>query len=272
VEELLAIPASECIRCSAKEGIGIEEILEAVVQRVPAPAGDPGAPTRALIFDSHFDTYLGIIAYVRVMDGAVRPGARARLMATGAEFEVAGVGVFAPEMRPTDELQTGEVGFLHGGIKSIGECRVGETVTAAARPAVEPLPGYKQVKPMVFCGLWPVDSDEYPDLREALSKLQLNDSSLGYEPESSAALGFGFRCGFLGLLHSEIIQERLEREFDLDLIATSPSVIYRVTTTDGQVHEIDNPTHWPAVNKIQSIAEPFVHATVIAPSEYVGTC
>src|SRR5436309_2139832 len=228
VEELLAIPASECIRCSAKEGIGIEEILEAVVQRVPPPAGAPHAPTRALIFDSHFDTYLGIIAYVRVVDGAVRLGTRVRLMATGAEFEVAGVGVFAPEMRPTDELQTGEVGFLHGGIKSIGECRVGDTVTAAQRPATVPLPGYKQVKPMVFCGLYPVDSDEYPDLREALSKLQLNDSSLSYEPESSAALGFGFRCGFLGLLHSEIVQERLEREFDLGLIATCPSVVYQV--------------------------------------------
>src|SRR5207248_1362927 len=272
VEELLAIPASECIRCSAKEGIGIEEILEAVVQRVPAPAGDFTAPTRALIFDSHFDTYLGIIAYVRVVDGAIRPGTRARLMATGTDFEIAGVGVFAPEMRPTGELKTGEVGFLHGGIKSIGECRVGDTVTDAARPAAGPLPGYKQVKPMVFCGLYPVDSDEYPELREALSKLQLNDSSLSYEPESSAALGFGFRCGFLGLLHSEIVQERLEREFDLDLIATCPSVVYQVKTTDGKLMEIDNPVNWPPTPRIESVAEPYVEATVIAPSEYVGTC
>jgi GTP-binding protein LepA len=272
VEEILAIPASECIRASAKEGIGIDEILEAVVQRVPSPKGDPEAPLRALIFDSHFDTYLGIIAYVRVVDGVLRPGMQARLMATGSTFDVSGVGVFAPEMRPVGQLTTGEVGYVHGGIKSIGECRVGDTITGASPPAAQPLPGYKQVKPMVFCGLYPVNGEDYPDLREALNKLQLNDSSLSFEPETSAALGFGFRCGFLGLLHSEIIQERLEREFDLDLIATSPSVVFRVTTTDGKAMEIDNPVNWPPTSRIASVAEPYVDATIISPSEFVGTC
>jgi GTP-binding protein LepA len=272
IEEILAIPASECIRCSAKEGIGIDDILEAVVARVPPPLGCSEAPLRALIFDSHFDTYLGIIGYVRVVDGALRPGLRARLMATGTEFEVSGVGVFAPELRPVKQLDTGEVGYVHGGIKSIGECRVGDTITEAARPAREPLPGYKQVKPMVFCGLYPVQGEAYADLKEALSKLQLNDGSLSFEPETSAALGFGFRCGFLGLLHSEIVQERLEREFDLELIATCPSVVYRVTSTDGRVQEIDNPVNWPPTARIASVAEPYVDAMVISPAEYIGPC
>jgi GTP-binding protein LepA len=273
VEETLAIPGEECILASAKEGIGVDEILEAIVERVPTPTGDPDAPLRALIFDSHFDSYVGIVAYVRVVDGCLRPGQKVRMMATGREFEVHGVGVFAPDMRPTEGLDSGQVGFVHAGIKSIGDCRVGDTITAAGNGAAkEPLPGYKQVKPMVFCGLYPVVGEDYPDLREALGKLQLNDASLSYEPETSAALGFGFRCGFLGLLHSEIVQERLEREFDLDLIATSPSVVYRVHTMDGKFHEIDNPAHWPPTPKIVKIEEPYVDATVITPKEYVGTC
>jgi GTP-binding protein LepA len=273
VEESLAIPREECILASAKEGIGIPEILEAVVARVPPPKGDPALPLRALIFDSHFDSYVGIVAYVRVVDGSVVAGQKIRMMATGREWEVTGVGVFQPEMRPTGRLDAGETGFIHCGIKSIGDCRVGDTLTGAgASGAREALPGYKQVKPMVFCGLYPVVGEDYPDLREALQKLQLNDSSLTFEPETSAALGFGFRCGFLGLLHSEIVQERLEREADLDLIATSPSVIYRVSTADAKVLEIDNPADWPPVPKIERIEEPYVAATVITPKEYVGTC
>ncbi len=273
VEETLAIPQEECILASAKEGIGVKEILEAVVQRVPPPKGDPDAPLRALIYDSHFDPYLGIVAYVRVVDGSLRPQQKIRMMSTGREFEVTGVGVFKPHMQPASGLGAGQVGFVHAAIKSIGDCRVGDTITGVGdQRASEMLPGYKQVKPMVFCGLYPVVGEDYPDLREALGKLQLNDSSLTYEPETSAALGFGFRCGFLGLLHSDVIQERLEREFDLDLIATSPSVIYRVTTTDGKVHEIDNPANWPQVQKIASITEPYVDATVITPKHYVGTC
>jgi GTP-binding protein LepA len=273
IEEALAIPREECILASAKQGIGIPEILEAIVERIPPPTGDLDAPLRALIYDSHFDPFVGIVAYIRVIDGSIKPGQKIRMMASGREFDVAGVGVFGPEMRPTDGLAAGQVGFLHASVKAVGDCRVGDTITLAGHGAAsEPLPGYKQVKPMVFCGLYPVVGEDYADLREALGKLQLNDSSLSYEPETSAALGFGFRCGFLGLLHSEIIQERLEREFDLDLIATSPSVIYRVTTSDSKVHEIDNPAHWPPVPKIEKIEEPYVDATVITPKEYVGTC
>ncbi len=273
MEEALAIPREECILASAKEGIGVEAILEAVVERIPPPRGNPDAPLRALIFDSHFDPYVGIVAYVRVVDGHIRPGQRIRMMSTGREFEVAGVGVFRPDMTPTDRLAAGEVGFVYAGIKAIGDCRVGDTITwAGPTTAAEPLPGYKPVKPMVFCGLYPVDGEQFADLREALAKLQLNDAALTFEPETSAALGFGFRCGFLGLLHSEIVQERLEREFDLELIATSPSVVYRVTTTDGKVHEIDNPAHWPAPNRIARVEEPYVDATIITPKEYVGTC
>ncbi len=273
VEETLTIPREECILCSAKEGIGVPEILEAIVAQVPSPRGDPDAPLRALIYDSHFDAYLGIVAYVRVVDGSLRAGTKIRMLATGKEFEISGVGVFRPDMRPTPTLEAGEVGFVHAAIKSVGECRVGDTITAAgAHGAKQPLPGYKQVKPMVFCGLYPVVGEDYTDMREALGKLQLNDSSLTYEPETSAALGFGFRCGFLGLLHSEIIQERLEREFDLDLIATSPSVIYRVTDIAESVHEIDNPANWLPTTKILKIEEPYVDATVITPKDYVGTC
>jgi GTP-binding protein LepA len=272
IEEVLAIDATECIPASAKEGIGVHEILEAVVRRIPPPGGRLDAPLRALIFDSHFDSYVGIVAYVRVVDGRLRPGQKIRMMATGREFEVLGVGTFRPEMTPVQELRAGEVGYVTAGIKAVGECRVGDTITDAIAGASEPLPGYKRVKPMVFCGLYPVDGEQYPDLREALAKLQLNDAALSFEPETSAALGFGFRCGFLGLLHSEIVQERLEREFELSLIATSPSVVYRVTRTDGRVEEIDNPTHLPGANQIARIEEPYVEATIIAPKEYVGTC
>ncbi len=272
IEETLLIDGRECLEASAKQGIGIEEILEAIVARVPAPTGETSGPLRALIFDSHFDPYVGIIAYVRVIDGTLRPGMHIRMMSSGFETEVDGVGVFTPEMFATDRLQTGEVGFVHAGIKQIGDCRVGDTVTDASNPAVKPLPGYKQVKPMVFCGLYPVDGDQFPDLREALSRLQLNDAALSFEPETSAALGFGFRCGFLGLLHNEIIQERLEREFNLELVATSPSVVYRITLTDGTVQEIDNPTRWPDTGRIAKVEEPYVLATIIAPTAYVGTC
>jgi GTP-binding protein LepA len=272
IENVLTIPAEECLLASAKAGIGTTEILEAVVQRIPPPTGRPEAPLRALVFYSHFDPYLGIVAYIRVVDGTILPGQRIRMMATGREFEVSGVGVFGPQMSGVAKLTTGEVGYMTASIKTVGECRVGDTITGADRPATEPLPGYKQAKPMVFCGLYPVDSDEYPDLREALQKLQLNDASLTFEPETSAALGFGFRCGFLGLLHSEIVQERLEREADLSLIATSPSVVYRVTRTDGTVLEIDNPTNLPPVTLIDKIEEPYVQATIIAPTEFVGGC
>jgi GTP-binding protein LepA len=272
IEDVLAIEASECILASAKAGIGTHEILEAIVHRVPPPSGDPAAPLRALVFDSHFDSYVGIVAYVRVVDGTLRPGMKIRMMATGREFEVTAVGTFRPEMTAVADLKAGEVGYVTAGVKTVGECRVGDTITDATRPARQPLPGYKRAKPMVFCGLYPVDADQYPDLREALQKLQLNDAALTFEPETSAALGFGFRCGFLGLLHSEIVQERLEREFELSLIATSPSVVYRVTRTDAKVIEIDNPTNLPPSNHIEKIEEPYVDAMVIAPTEFVGTC
>ncbi len=272
IEETLLLEATDCIPASAKMGLGIEEILEAVVHKIPAPSGNPDAPLRALIFDSHFDPYLGIIAYVRVVDGELRPGMKVRMMASGHDADVTGVGLFTPEMIATPLLESGQVGFVHASIKSIGECRVGDTMTERQRPAETPLPGYVQVKPMVFCGLYPVDSDQFPELREALSKLQLNDGALAFEPETSAALGFGFRCGFLGLLHSEIIQERLEREFNIDLVATSPSVVFRVTQTDGTVQQIDNPTRWPDAGRIEKVEEPFVRATIMTPSDFVGTC
>ena len=272
IAEILLIDESECLLVSAKEGIGIEDVLEAVVDRVSSPDGERGAPLRAMVFDSHFDPYLGIIAYVRVVDGVIKPGTRMRMMASGREAEVAGVGVFAPQMQPTSGLKAGQVGFVHAGIKAIGHCRVGDTITEASQPAEAPLAGYKQVKPMVFCGLYPVDSDRFTDLREGLLRLQLNDAALAFEPETSAALGFGFRCGFLGLLHSEIVQERLEREFDLDLIATSPSVVYRLTLVDGSVAYIENPTHWPKAGRISKVEEPFILATILVPSQYMGTC
>jgi len=272
IEETLMIDGSEAIPASAKEGIGINRILEAVIERVPPPSGNEANPLRALVFDSHFDPYLGIIGYVRVVDGCLKPGMQIRMMASGYETEIAGVGIFSPEMTGCEALHAGQVGFFHAGIKEIGLCRVGDTLTEARRPAAAALPGYKQVKPMVFCGLYPADNDRFSDLREALSKLHLNDAALTYEPETSAALGFGFRCGFLGLLHSEIIQERLEREFDLELVATAPSVVYRITRTDGTVELIDNPARWPSAGEIKLVEEPFVRAVILTPETYVGPC
>ncbi len=270
IENILALDPSEAILASAKEGIGTEEILEAVVHKIPPPRGNPNRPLRALIFDSHFDPYLGVVVYIRVVDGVVRPGMRIRFMSTGREFEVTSVGFFTPRLQEGDELRTGEVGYLTAGIKTVGDTRVGDTITDAERAAEEPLPGYKPVKPMVYCGLYPVDGEEFADLRDALMKLQLNDAALVFEPETSAALGFGFRCGFLGLLHMDIVQERLEREFGLSLIATAPSVVYRITTTKGEVIMLDNPAHWPAATTIASVEEPYIRATIFVPSEYVG--
>jgi GTP-binding protein LepA len=222
------------------------------------------------VYDSHYDPYVGVVAYVRVVDGSVKPGDRIRFMSTGKEFEVAQVGYFTPELRPAAQLHTGEVGYLTAGIKSVKDAQVGDTITSAERPAKEPLPGFRRVKPMVFCGLYPVEGDRYPDLRDALEKLSLNDAAITYEPETSAALGFGFRCGFLGLLHMEIVQERLEREFGLELIATAPSVVYRIVLKDGSILEIDNPVRWPDPAKIERVEEPIVNATVMVPAEYVG--
>ena len=272
MEETLTIDGSEAVLASAKQGLGTEEILESIVDRIPAPAGEPANPLRALIFDSHFDPYVGIIGYIRVIDGVLRPGMRIRMMASGYQAEVTGVGVFSPDMCSTKSLTTGQVGFVHAGVKEIGQCRVGDTVTDADNPAKEALPGYKQAKAMVFYGLYPVDSEQFPELREALLRLQLNDGSLSFEPETSVALGFGFRCGFLGLLHSEIIQERLEREFGLDLVATSPSVIYQINLADGNVVSVDNPTNWPTPDRISAVEEPHVAATIVTPEEHVGAC
>jgi len=272
IEETLMIEGHECIEASAKAGIGIEEILEAVVKRIPPPEENTEAPLRALVFDSHFDSYLGIVAYIRVMEGSIRKGMRIRMMASGYQGEVNGVGVFAPEMSSTESLDAGQVGFFHGAIKEIGLCKVGDTVTSRDNPASERLAGYAEAKPMVFCGLYPVDSDQFADLREALSKLQLNDASLTFEPETSAALGFGFRCGFLGLLHSEIVQERLEREFDLDLVATAPSVIYQIELKTGEVVYIDNPANWPESMALKAVSEPYVKASIMTPEAYVGAC
>jgi GTP-binding protein LepA len=272
IENLLALDGASAIRASAKEGIGIREILEAVVRLVPPPDGDPNKPLRALVFDSHYDGYLGVVAYIRIVDGSVKAGDKVHFIATGKEFQVDEVGVFTPSMKKVDQLRTGETGYLHAAIKSVTDCRVGDTVTVAGRSqAVDPLPGYKPAKPMVFCGLYPIDSNEFPDLREALSKMQLNDAALSFEAESSAALGFGFRCGFLGLLHMEIVQERLEREFNLSLLATAPSVVYRVHKTDDTVLDIDNPANWLTPTMIAYVEEPYVEATIIVPTEYVGT-
>ena len=270
IEDVIGIDASVAVPASAKEGIGIEDILDAIVRHMPEPKGDEAAPLKALIFDSWFDNYQGVIMLVRVFDGVLRPGLKVRLMATNKTYEVNQVGIFTPKMRPSDSLGVGEVGYVIAGIRTVSDTKIGDTITDAARPAAEPLPGYKDVKPMVFSGLYPVDGDDYADLRDALEKLRLNDSSFTYEPETSLALGFGFRCGFLGLLHMEIIQERLEREFKLNLIATAPTVIYRVTKTDGEVITIDNPAKFPESNKIELMEEPYIEATVMVPNEYVG--
>ena len=271
IAEVTGIGRERMILASAKEGIGTREILEAVVTAIPAPAGEADAPLRGLVFDSHYDAYRGVIVYIRVVDGAIRPGMRVRMMNTDSVHEVDEVGVFAPAMRPFNELSSGEVGYFTAAIKNVADARVGDTVTAADRPAaVTPLPGYRAVKPMVYAGLFPTASEDYMDLKEALEKLQLNDASLVYEPESSAALGFGFRCGFLGLLHLEIVQERLEREFNLDLITTAPTVAYRVLLKKGELIEIENPSLLPDVSAIEHIEEPYVRLSIIVPSQYLG--
>ncbi|MCL5045529.1 MAG: translation elongation factor 4, partial [Actinobacteria bacterium] len=270
IADVIGLDPAEAILASAKAGTGVEEILEAIVHRIPPPKGDPAAPLRALIFDSHFDSYKGVIAYIRVMEGTVALGTKIRMMATDKVFEVADVGIFRPKLTPAENLSAGEVGFLAGSIKNVKDCRVGDTITDADRPATEPLPGYRKATPMVFCGLYPVETNDYEPLRDALEKLRLNDAALHFEPETSAALGFGFRCGFLGLLHMEIVQERLEREYNLSLITTAPNVIYRVTKTDGDTLDIDNPALMPPSSNIAEIQEPFVKATIISPSTYVG--
>jgi len=267
IADVTGIPRDQVIFASAKQGIGTQEILEAVIARVPPPRGDPAAPLRALIFDSHYDTYRGVITYVRVVDGEIIPRDKIRMMNTGKVHEV---GWFAPGPRPAEKLTAGEVGYVTAAIKNVIDARVGDTITTAENGAATPLPGYRQVKPMVFAGLFPTDSERFGDLKEALEKLQLNDGALSFEPENSAALGFGFRCGFLGLLHLEIVQERLEREFELDLITTAPTVEYRVTLKKGGVTEVDNPALMPDPTMIESIAEPFVKLSIIVPSNFVG--
>ncbi|HIS76907.1 MAG TPA: elongation factor 4 [Candidatus Merdivicinus excrementipullorum] len=271
IEDVIGIPAMDAPRISAKQGLNIHQVLERIVTDIPAPKGDPDAPLQALIFDSYYDSYRGVIVYIRVKEGTLRKDSRIRMMATGAEFDVVEIGCLgATSLIPCDELKAGEVGYIAASIKNIGDTRVGDTVTDAASPAAEPLPGYRKVNPMVFCGIYPADGAKYPDLREALEKLQLNDASLSFEPETSIALGFGFRCGFLGLLHMEIIQERLEREFNLDLVTTAPSVVYRITRTDGEVVYIDNPTNYPDPSVIQMAEEPIVRADIISPVDFVG--
>jgi GTP-binding protein LepA len=270
IEKVLGIPADEILRISAKTGEGVPELLDAVIERVPPPSGDPDAPLQALIFDSHYDPYRGVVSSVRVVNGRLRTGARLRFMQAGTTHVADEIGVRTPADVVVDELGPGETGYLIAGIKDVGEARSGETVTEADRPASEPLAGYRDPKPMVFCGLYPVDGDEFSDLRDALERLRLNDASFTFEPETSGALGFGFRCGFLGLLHMEIVRERLEREFDLSLIATAPSVAYRVHTTDGKVLEIDNPSAMPPAGSIERIEEPYLTCTILTPSEYTG--
>ncbi|MBD3860575.1 elongation factor 4 [Bacillus sp. 28A-2] len=271
IEDVIGLDASEAVLTSAKAGIGIEDILEQIVEKVPAPAGDPEAPLQALIFDSLYDAYRGVIAYIRIVEGTVKPGQKIKMMATGKEFEVLEVGVFTPKAMATDELTVGDVGYLTAAIKNVGDTRVGDTITSAENPAKEALPGYRKLNPMVYCGLYPIDTAKYNDLREALEKLELNDSSLQYEAETSQALGFGFRCGFLGMLHMEIIQERIEREFKIDLITTAPSVIYDVYMTDGEKIVVDNPSNLPDPQKIERIEEPYVKATMMVPNDYVGS-
>lgn len=270
IENVIGLDAENAPLISAKAGINIQDVLEAIVSDVPAPSGDSDAPLQALIFDSYYDQYRGVIASVRVVQGKIKAGMKIRMMAIGKDFEVDEVGIFAKGLLPVDELSVGDVGYVNAGIKNVRDTRVGDTITATDRPATEPLPGYKKVTSMVFCGIYPADGARYEDLKEALAKLQLNDASLLYEPETSIALGFGFRCGFLGLLHMEIIQERLEREFNLDLVTTAPSVIYKVIKTDGTELWVDNPTNLPDPVEIDTMEEPIVDATIMVPSEYLG--
>ncbi|MRG86651.1 translation elongation factor 4 [Salinibacillus xinjiangensis] len=270
IEDVIGIDADNAILASAKSGIGIDDILERIVEEIPPPAGEPEDPLKALIFDSLYDPYRGVIAYTCIKEGSVKIGDKIKMMATGKEFEVNEVGVFNPKPVPKTELSVGDVGYLTASIKNVGDSRVGDTITLANNPAAEPLPGYKRLNPMVYCGLFPVDANNYNDLREALERLELNDSALQYEAETSQALGFGFRCGFLGLLHMEIIQERIEREFNIDLITTAPSVIYEVEMTDGEIKEIENPSLMPDPQLISEIREPFVNATIMVPNDFVG--
>ncbi len=270
VEDIIGLPAEDAIQASAKANIGIEDILERIVEVVPPPMGDPEAPLKALIFDSVFDAYRGVISSIRIIDGTVKAGDKIKMMSTGKTFEVAEVGINTPKPMTVDELTVGDVGFITASIKNVGDSSVGDTITHADNPAETPLQGYKKMNPMVFCGLYPIDTNKYNDLREALEKLQLNDSSLEYEPETSQALGFGYRTGFLGLLHMEIIQERIEREFGIELIATAPSVIYQVDMTDGEKIIVDNPSKMPDPQKIERLQEPYVSATIMVPNDYVG--
>ena len=270
IEDVIGLDASDAILTSAKTGVGIEEILDAIVERIPEPQGNDSEPLQALIFDSYFDSYKGVIAHIRVMDGCIRKGMQLKMMATGKVFEVTDVGCFRPSPVNVEQLDTGEVGFVAGSLKNVKDVRVGDTITTAERPADKPLPGYRGVTPMVYCGLYPIDSADYDNLKDALEKLQLNDASLVFEPETSIALGFGYRCGFLGLLHMDVIQERLEREYNLKLITTAPSVIYHVHKTNGDVLKIDNPSKLPPATEIAFMEEPFVKATVIVPNDYVG--
>lgn len=270
LEDNIGIPGEEALLVSARTGVGIEDILETIVRRVPAPKGDPGAATRAMIFDSHYDQYRGAVAYARVVDGSIKVGDIIQMMSTGRKFEVTDLGVLRPSLVRVESLGPGDVGCIIASMKDVRDTRVGDTITVASRPATEPLAGYRPAKPMVYCGLYPVVNEEYTDLRDALDKLQLNDAALTYEAESSVALGFGYRCGFLGLLHLEIVQERLEREFDLNLITTAPSVVYQVVLTDGSMREVDNPSALPPITTIDHIKEPFVKASILVPDEFVG--
>lgn len=270
IEDVIGIDAYDAVLCSAKTGIGIEDVLEAIVARVPAPQGDAEAPLKALVFDSKFDAYKGVVLYIRIMQGRLRKGMKIRMMATGAEFDVTEVGYFKPGIVNVDELEEGQVGFFAASIKNVKDARVGDTVTDADNPAEKALPGYRKATPMVYCGLYPVENSDYDNLRDALEKLQLNDASLVFEPETSTALGFGFRCGFLGLLHMDVIKERLEREYNLSLITTAPNVIYEVFRTNGDVEMVDNPSLFPDPTVIDHVEEPFVNATIIVPKDYVG--
>ena len=270
IQDIIGLDADHAILASGKAGTGVHEILEAIVHRLPAPKGDASAPLKALIFDSWYDPYRGVVIQTRIIDGVMKPGMKIRLMAAGQEYQIEQLGVFSPKPVPVTELTAGEAGFMVANIKAVGDAKLGDTITEIARPTATPFPGFKELKPMVFAGLYPVEGSKYAELREALEKLRLNDASFFFEPETSAALGFGFRCGFLGLLHMEIVQERLEREFDQDLITTAPGVLYRVTTTDGDVHEIDSPSKLPETGRIRHIEEPIITATMLTPSEFVG--
>ena len=270
IEDVIGIEAEDAPMISAKTGLNVEEVLETIIEKIPAPSGDEEAPLKALIFDSYYDSYKGVVCYVRILDGKVKAGTKIKLMNTNKLYDVVEVGVFTPKLLPIGELMAGDVGYITASIKNVADARVGDTVTEAERPTAEALPGYKKAVPMVYSGIYPVDGAKYDELREALEKLQINDAALDFEPETSIALGFGFRCGFLGLLHMEIIQERIEREFNLDIITTAPSVIYKVTKTNGETLDLTNPTNLPEPTEIESMEEPIVKASVIAPTEYVG--